>query len=192
MSITGLLRAIAFFLLFLVVALFAALTFMTSRDRANRYPTDGLQSLVIPTFNEQSIDFVPTYDGTKTLPFTAGAIVDIDGDGIEVLFLGGGIDQQDALFSFADNTFTDITEKTGWTKTTPDKTFSATSLDFDRDGDNDLLVTRQSGVFLYSNDNGSFTGTKLQLDLDPKRFRCLQLLLTLIVMACSTCTCPDI
>ena len=168
MSITGLLRAIAFFLLFLVVALFAALTFMTSRDRANRYPTDGLQSLVIPTFNEQSIDFVPTYDGTKTLPFTAGAIVDIDGDGIEELFLGGGIDQQDALFSFADNTFTDITEKTGWTKTTPDKTFSATSLDFDSDGDNDLLVTRQSGVFLYSNDNGSFTGTKLQLDLDPK------------------------
>ena len=100
MSITGLLRAIAFFLLFLVVALFAALTFMTSRDRANRYPTDGLQSLVIPTFNEQSIDFVPTYDGTKTLPFTAGAIVDIDGDGIEELFLGGGIDQQDACLLY--------------------------------------------------------------------------------------------
>ena len=149
MSIKGLLRSLFFFLLFLIVALFATLTFLTSKDRSNVYPSD-LDGLSLPEFDEQTINFVPTYDGTKTLPFTAGAIIDIDGDGIEELFLGGGMNQQDALFRFVDGSFTDITADTGWSKTTPDKTFSASSLDFDHDGDNDLLITRQSGVFLYT------------------------------------------
>jgi len=167
MSIKGLLRSIAFFLMFFIVVVFIALSLITSRDRTNSYPVD-LQSLVVPTFDEQTIDFIPTYDGSKTLPFTAGAIIDIDGDGIEELFIGGGIDQQDALFRFTDGHFTNITTQTGWSKSTPDKTFSASSLDFDHDGDNDLLVTRQSGVFLYNNDDGIFTATKLDLNLDPK------------------------
>jgi len=167
MSVKGLLRSIFFFLIFIVIALFTALTFMTNRDRANKYSSE-LKGLQVPQFDEQSIDFEPTYDGTLTLPFTASAIVDIDGDGIEELFIGGGINQQDALFQFRNGAFVDITEKAGWTKETPDKTFSASSLDLDHDGDNDLLITRQSGVFLYTNDNGSFTGKKLELDLDPK------------------------
>ncbi len=167
MSIKGLLRSIAFFLLFLITALFVALTYMASNDRTSDYQSD-LGSLIVPTFTNQTIAFIPTYDGEKTLPFTAGAIIDIDGDGTEELFLGGGINQQDAIYRFVDNKFTDITSDTGWSKTTPDKTFSASSLDFDHDGDNDLLVTRQSGVFLYDNDNGSFTGAKLELELDPR------------------------
>ena len=167
MSISRLLRSVFFFLLFLVLALFAAVTFMTSRDRANDYPRD-LAGLVVPEFEQQTIDFAPTYDGTKTLPFTAGAIIDIDGDGVEEVFIGGGIDQQDALFRFEGGRFVDITNNTSFSKKTPDKTFSASSLDFDADGDNDLLVTRQSGVFLYSNSGGVFEAQKLALDLDAK------------------------
>jgi len=104
MSVKGLLRSIFFFLIFIVIALFTALTFMTNRDRANKY-TSELKGLQVPQFDEQSINFEPTYDGTLTLPFTASAIVDIDGDGIEELFIGGGIDQQDALFQFRNGAF---------------------------------------------------------------------------------------
>ena len=167
MSIKGLLISIFFFLVFLVAAAFAGLTFMTGKDRSNSYPNE-LAGLTLPQFDEQSIDFVPTYDGTKTLPFTASAIIDVDSDGIEEIFVGGGIDQQDALFRFDNGSFVDITADVGWTKETPDKTFSAISLDLDHDGDNDLLITRQSGVFLYSNDGGTFSVIKLELDLDPK------------------------
>ncbi len=167
MSITGLLRSILLFLVFLLVILFAAVTYMAGRDRGNPYSSE-VEGLLLPQFDEQSIAFVPTYDASKTLPFTAGAVVDIDGDGIEELFFGGGMEQQDAIYRFLDGNFKDITSETGWTKTLPDKTFSASSLDFDHDGDNDLLVTRKSGVFFYVNEGGQFTGTKLDLKLDPK------------------------
>ena len=41
-------------------------------------------------------------------------------------------------------------------------------LDLDNDGDTDLLIARQSGVWRYNNTNGKFSGFKLDLDLDLK------------------------
>ena len=167
MSIGKLLKSIVGFVFLLVIGLAAFVYWFAVSDRSNDYPV-VLDDMVIPEFDRQSIAFAPTFDGTKTLPFAAGAVVDIDNDGVEEIFLGGGIDQPDALYKFDNGVFTEITETTGWSKQTPDKTFSATSLDLDRDGDNDLLVTRQSGVYLYRNDNASFSVEKLALDIDPK------------------------
>lgn len=165
MSFSLLLRSIVVFLLSISLLLAAGLTYLASRDRANPYRSD-LQGLILPAFDEQTIEFAPSYDADATLPFTAGAVFDIDGDGVDELFVGGGREQQDAIFRFHEGGFVDITEDTGWSKNMPDKTFSASSLDFDHDGDNDLLVTRQSGVYLYSNDAGRFTGERLPLELD--------------------------
>ena len=167
MSIAKLLRSIVAFVFILAIGLVAALTVFASRDRSNDYPVYN-DELSIPTFDQQSIDFVPSYDATKTIPFAAGAVIDIDNDNIEEVFFGGGIDQQDAIYAFENGQFVDITSKTGFTKTTPDKTFSAISLDLDNDGDSDMLVSRQSGVFLYRNDGGTFDSKKLDLELDPK------------------------
>lgn len=167
MSIKLLLRSIAGFVLFLVVGLLLGLTWVSAKDRSSRYATN-LDGMVIPEYDEQHIDFVPSYDKRLTIPFTAGAVIDIDNDGVEELFFGGGVNQQDAFFRFTNGSFVDITDQTGWVKDTPDKTFSAVSLDLDADSDNDLLVTRQSGVFLYKNDNGRFAGQKLTLDLDAE------------------------
>ena len=172
MSIRLLLRSIVMFIVVLVAGLLIGLTWLSAKDRANPYPVN-LQGMVVPEFNEQFIDFVPSYDKLLTLPFAAGAVIDIDNDGVEELFFGGGINQQDAFFRFIPNSsnggsFEDITTQTGWQKDTPDKTFSAVSLDLDRDSDNDMLITRQSGVYLYQNDNGKFTGKKLDLNLDKE------------------------
>ena len=167
MSIGKLLRSIVLFFMFLVIALFAILTWFAAKDRANDYPV-GNDGLAMPSFDQQSINYIPSYDGTKTLPFATGAVIDIDNDGIEEVFFGGGIDQQDAIYSFEDGSFVDITAKAGWKKDTPDKTFSAMSLDLDMDGDTDMLVTRQSGVFLYRNEGGTFSGKKLDLEMDPE------------------------
>lgn len=167
MSIGKLLKSIALFVVLLLIGLSIVLTWLSSRDRATDYPKYN-DNLTIPRFTQQVINFVPSYDETKTLPFTAGAIIDIDNDGVEELFLGGGIDQQDAFFRFNDGKFDDITADTRWHKDTPDNTFGAISLDLDEDGDNDMLVSRQSGVFLYTNSEGTFTAKKLNLGLNRK------------------------
>ena len=167
MSISKLIKSILCYLAIIVVMLVAGLFWLTANDRAIDYEVD-VTGVDIPTFTEQTIDFVPTYDASKTIPFTASAVIDIDGDGIEEVFLGGGIDQPDAFYQFTDGKFVDITAKTGWSKKTPDKTFGSVALDLDADGDTDLLIARQSGVWRYDNTNGKFSGFKLDLDFDEK------------------------
>lgn len=167
MSIGKLLRSIVLFIAFFVIALLAALTWFANNDRANDYPVRN-SGLAIPSFERQSINFIPSYDGTKTLPFAAGSVIDIDNDGVEEVFFGGGIDQQDAIYAFEGGQFVDVTADAGWVKETPDKTFGSISLDLDADGDNDMLITRQSGVFLYRNDGGTFSAQKLELNLDAQ------------------------
>jgi len=167
MSIRLLLRSIAVFVVLLIGGVALGLTWVGVNDRSSDYPAD-LQGLNIPEFEEQTIDFIPSYDKALTLPFTAGAIVDIDGDGTEEVFFGGGINQPDAFYRFVNGSFVDITDQTGWSKTMPDKTFSAVSLDLDKDSDNDMLISRQSGVFLYRNLDGQFEAEKLELDMDSE------------------------
>ncbi len=167
MSIAKLLKTIAAFILLTIVIIVGGVYWLAASDRADPYQasTEGLE---IPQFEQQTIDFVPTYDKMKTLPFTAGAVIDIDNDGIEEVFFGGGINQQDRFYRFENNRFVDITASTGWQKQTPDKTFSAIALDLDLDGDTDLLITRQSGVWLYTNNNATFSELRLDLDFDAK------------------------
>lgn len=167
MSITGLLKSIFIYLSLLIIGLFVLLTWLSVNDRAVDYDVSS-EGLIIPTFTEQTLPFIPSYDETKTLPFTAGAIIDIDSDGIEEVFVGGGIDQNDAFFAYKNGEFIDITAKTKWQKQTPDDTFGAVTMDLDKDGDTDIIVARQSGVWQYTNQNGTFSGKKLDLDLDDK------------------------
>lgn len=167
MSVSKLIKSILCYLAIIVLILIAGLFLLTANDRAIDYDV-STDNLSIPTFEEQIIDFVPSYDQTKTVPFTASAIIDIDGDGVEEVFLGGGINQADAFYRFEKGSFKDITSETAWSKTTPDKTFGSVALDLDNDGDTDLLIARQSGVWRYDNTAGKFSGVRLDLDLDEK------------------------
>jgi len=167
MSVSKLFKTILCYLAILLFIIVVGLFWLTANDRAIDYDVD-ISGVTVPTFDEQTIDFVPTYDAKKTIPFTASAVVDINGDGIEEVFFGGGIHQNDAFYQFNNGRFEDITEQTGWSKSTPDKTFGSVAFDYDTDGDTDLLITRQSGVWLYTNTNGKFSGEKLDLDFDAK------------------------
>lgn len=167
MSIGKLLKSIVLFIIFLIIAVCCAIYWLAASDRANAYPV-SLDDLIVPEFTQQTIAFEPSFDKTRTLPFAAGSVIDIDNDGTEEVFFGGGMDQQDAFYRFEKGQFTDITATTDWAKPIAEKTFSAVSLDLDRDGDNDMLVTRHSGVYLYRNNQAKFTAEKLNLDIDAK------------------------
>ena len=106
--------------------------------------------------------------GTGSLPFMAAVVIDIDGDGRDEAFLGGGRAQQDALLSFdaASGAFRDIAGERGLSKTGGDATMGGGAIDIDGDGAPELFVARESGVWLYRNRGGKFDGANLDLPID--------------------------
>jgi len=109
------------------------------------------------------LPFVHKADLVNSLPFLASAALDIDGDGRDELFLGGGDLQDDAFFAFRNGKFEPLNIKLD--KGEIDATHGAASLDLDNDGDTDLMTARESGVWYHENTDGNFGSVKLDLPL---------------------------
>lgn len=125
----------------------------------------SIDGINIPKFSEMEIDFIQAHEKDKTLPFMASAVIDIDNDGVEELFLGGGYNQADAVFQFSENRFVDISENTGLEKQNNDATLGSVVMDIDNNGYSDLIIARESGIWLHKNKNGSFSTSKLNVPL---------------------------
>lgn len=97
-------------------------------------------------------------DKTGSLPFMAGIVIDLDADGRDEIVLGGGRDQADGVFGLSPDgsAFADLAETYDLAKSAGDATMGGTSTDIDRDGIPDLLLARESGVWLYRNTGSSF------------------------------------
>lgn len=121
--------------------------------------------VVIPTFTAVDIPFDQSNDFSTAHPFAAGAIIDVDGDGTEEVFLGGGPGQPDAIARFVAGQFQLVADAAGVTKTDVAASFGASVIDVDTDGRDDLLVSRTDGVWLHRNLGGSFSNEKLPLDI---------------------------
>lgn len=157
------LKRTALGLIMLVVGLILMVCIMMMLDNRIDYDvsTEGVD---VPTFTAQDIEWDQTHDNDTTLPFMASAVIDVDGDGTEELFLGGSRTQDDALFKFADGTMTEV-EGSGITKADGEASHGATVLDVDADGDDDLLVSRTDGIWLNLNEGGVFTPQKLNAEM---------------------------
>jgi hypothetical protein len=99
-------------------------------DRQVKYKvsTEGIE---VPEYSMLVIDFLHKHDNSTSLPFTAGAVIDIDNDGVEELFLGGGKGQSDGLFRYNNNQFENITSKAKLEKKKSEATLSSVVLDID-------------------------------------------------------------
>lgn len=124
--------------------------------------TDGV---TIPQFAAVDIPFDQSNDFSTAHPFAAGAVIDIDNDGVEELFLGGGPGQSDALLRFVNGSFEMIDDAAGINKANDTASFGASVIDTDGDGRDDLLVSRTDGVWLHRNRGKTFSNTKLPLDI---------------------------
>lgn len=142
-------------IVFLVLSAFGAFRYW----QAEKIP-QGETSL---RFEAVDLPFTHKADLENSLPFLASAAIDIDGDGVDELFLGGGNRQADAFLAFRNGKFErlDVT----LTKDEIDATHGAATIDLDNDGDVDLLVARESGIWYHENQAGRFGSTKLDLDL---------------------------
>jgi len=142
-------------ILFLVLSAFGALRFW----QAEKTP-QGATDL---SFTPVDLPFVHEADLVNSLPFLASAAIDIDGDGTDELFLGGGDTQDDQIFAFRNNKFEKLPLK--FSKESIDATHGAASMDIDNDGDVDLFTARESGIWFHENTDGSFGSQKLDLNL---------------------------
>ncbi len=124
--------------------------------------------VTVPRFHQVDLPFEHRHDSDQSLPFAAGAWIDVDQSGTPELFLGGGRGQADGLFSYANGSFRPHPLSATLTKDTTDATYSAVSIDADHDGDIDLFVTRDSGLVLHENLGDSFTSTPIQIPLNTK------------------------
>ena len=91
-----------------------------------------------------------------------GTPIDINGDKIMEVFIGGGDGHDDMLFAYKDNKFVNIIDGTGLSDKVA--THGANSLDLDNDGDTDLILARNNGVFLYLNEGGKFNKKQIPVN----------------------------
>lgn len=129
------------------------------------YQGEGLrQAANTPRFVEVDLPFVHAAELEQSMPFAAAAAFDLDGDGRDEVFLGGGRHQQDAVFAFRDDRFVDGAVLNP--KGEPDATLGAAATDLNGDGRDELLLARESGVWLCENAAGALACRNLDLPLD--------------------------
>lgn len=147
--------------LIVVVALLVVI--MQRRDAQIDYDV-SIEGVDVPSFTASDIPWEQTHDNSTTLPFAASGVIDIDGDGVEELFLGGSRSQADALFRFEQDKFVQI-DSSGITKGENEASHGSIVLDVDKDGDDDLLVARTDGLWMHLNEGGDFTTQKLDAQM---------------------------
>ena len=151
---------ITIFLFFTGLILFiAAIAGIFIHDRQDDYDVD-LSDVNIPSYQESDIIFNQGNDFSTSLPFLASAIIDVDGNGVEELFLGGSQTTPDGIFSFKNNKLNMIPGALGITNGQA-ASLGSVVVDVDNDGQQDLLVAREDGIWLHHNQGGTFTNQKL-------------------------------
>jgi hypothetical protein len=123
----------------------------------------------IPTFKEIDLPWANVFDNTKSLPLMASAMIDVDNDGVDEVFIGGGVTQNDALFRYSTDGFTDVSAALKLpAKPANTTTFGATSFDLDGNGFSDLILTGDYGILWYKNDGSGFTAEPISVSLNDK------------------------
>jgi hypothetical protein len=161
--------------LVLVVLIGVLLTYFW-KDTTNPYVASPLSikgcdltvpDSIIPKFSEANIDFTHQFNDETSLPVLGSCLVDINNDGIDELFIGGGSSQEDGLFQYKGGAFINISDEVKL----PSKegnTLGAVSYDFNQDGFTDIIVTRDNGIFVLLNNNGTFSSEEIKVHLNEK------------------------
>lgn len=148
----------------LVVVAALGLTARAIYDRQIDYDVD-LSGTQIPKFTELELPQSQSHSDATSLPFTGGAAIDIDGDGVDEIFIGGGHKQNDVIYRFNGTGFDVVPNAAGISKPEGGSSLGAVVLDANKDGKQDLIVTRPTGIWLYTNTGGKFSGKKLDAPL---------------------------
>lgn len=159
------LKFIPITMLSLASMMFIAMFAYTFNDGRIDYDV-ALGDTVLPAFDQIEVPFDQAFNGEMALPITGSAVIDIDGDGIEELFIGGGYQQENGVFRYVDGAFEAIAGQAGLTKPADSATLGPIVMDVNTDGQLDMLVTNADGIWLYTNDGGTFTSERLDAEMN--------------------------
>ncbi len=150
----------------LVLVLFLGwfLGFFVHQAYTDRYPDQKIAS--VPEFKSIILPFDHEYTIEKSLPFFASAVIDVDNDGVEEVYLGGGLYQSDVLYRYQDGDFIDVSDMHNLGGDKASESHGVAVLDMDENGWDDLIIARENAVFIAYNDNGIFTETRLDIPFD--------------------------
>jgi len=121
----------------------------------------------IPTFESIDFPFTNQFNSEKSLPLMGSALIDVDNDGIDEVFVGGGLNQQDGLFAFKEGAFQ---KSTFILPNRPENTstYGAASFDLNTDGNTDLFLSTDAGLLWYQNTGNGFEASKITIPFDEK------------------------
>jgi len=159
------LKYIPMVMLPLAGTMFGVMTVYTFSDSRIDYDVD-LGDTLVPSFDQVDVPFEHMFDEATSLPITGSAVIDIDGDGTEELFIGGGFGQENGVFRYVDGGFEPIEDQAGLNKPADAAALGAIVLDVNEDGQLDMLVTHSDGIWLYMNDGGAFTSARLDAEMN--------------------------
>lgn len=140
------------------------LGFYVHQAYTDRYPDQQIAS--VPEFETTILPFNHQYTIEKSLPFFASAVIDVDNDGIEEVFLGGGLNQADVLYAYENGEFVDVTQKHNIGGDKPSESHGVAVLDMDENGWDDLIIARENAVYISFNENGFFEETRLDIQFN--------------------------
>jgi len=116
-------------------------------------------NIELTAFKRLKTSFVHSWNKDLVFPFTGGAAIDYDNDGVMEVFVSGGDQQSDVLLAYRDDEMVAIDNAAGLSQLTA--SYGATAIDHNNDGQTDLIVARDDGVWVHTNRNGSFDSEKL-------------------------------
>jgi hypothetical protein len=109
----------------------------------------------IPTFKSVDLPYTNQFHSGKSLPLMGSALIDLNNDGVDEVFVGGGLDQIDAIYAYKDGSFTSSPFSLP-AKPANSSTYGAASFDLDSDGKTDLLLSTDAGLLFYKNTGSGF------------------------------------
>lgn len=152
----------------------AAMVFLTScsyvpplRPFVKDAPAPQLpESVTLSPFSRVKTPFVHTWNKDLVFPFSGGAAIDYNNDGVMEVYVSGGDNQADVLLSYQGDELVAIPDAAGLSKQVA--SYGATAIDYNNDGQTDLIVAREDGVWMHTNQNGVFDSRKIAYDRAEK------------------------
>ncbi len=121
----------------------------------------------IPTFTKVDFNFKNDFDDS-TLPLMASALIDLENDGVDEVFVSGGLGQADAIYRYDGDEFINVSTEVSLPAKPSGVTYGAVSFDLDDNGYTDLILSGNYGVRWYKRSESGFESIDLEVPLNSK------------------------